>query len=251
MWGTFFGVAFAILAWAGLPLVDRFGLPALFLAHAVYMAAFALLLGATLKPLVPTAPFPPLALRQLLRDNGAIYRSPRISAPAAGWLFYTFCFVALLTVLPPFIAPGQRALVLGAMPLASMAVSLTLGVALLRVMSAVRVIEIGFAASALLALLLLAVPGSPLVCILLASAMGLIQGASFAAVPQLNDRPADQAQANGAMAQAGNIGNTLGTPVMAATVAGLGYAGLILLASLAFVFGLIVHLGLAGLRREQ
>lgn len=251
LWGTFFGVAFAILAWAGLPLVDRFGLPALFLAHAVYMAAFALLLGATLKPLVPTAPFPPLALRQLLRDNAAIYRSPRISAPAAGWLFYTFCFVALLTVLPPFIAPGQRALVLGAMPLASMAVSLTLGVALLRVMSAVRVIEIGFAASALLALLLLAVPGSPLVCILLASAMGLIQGASFAAVPQLNDRPADQAQANGAMAQAGNIGNTLGTPVMAATVAGLGYAGLILLASLAFVFGLIVHLGLAGLRREQ
>ena len=56
-------------------------------------------------------------------------------------------------------------------------------------------------------------------------------------------------EANGALAQAGNIGNTIGTPIMAAALAGLGYAALPLLAGLAFAAGLAVHLWLEHLRR--
>lgn len=250
LWGTFFGVAFALLAWFGRPLAIDFGIPALFLAHGAYMAAFALLLGVSLKAL-PNEPSPAFSFAQILRDHAAIYRSPFISAPAAGWLFYTFCFVSILTVLPPFLAPEIRGLVMGAMPLASIAVSMTFGVMLLRIMSAVQVVMLGFALSAVFMLVLWLLPADPLTCLLLAGAMGLIQGASFAAVPQLNERPASQARANGAMAQMGNLGNTLGTPVMAAALAGLGYVGLPLLAGLAFLAGLLTHLLLGRNRRRS
>ncbi|WP_299505182.1 MFS transporter [uncultured Roseobacter sp.] len=251
LWGTFFGVAFAVLAWAGLPLVAWQGLPALLTAHALYMAVFALYLGMRLSVLTLDTPASALSPAQILRDHLTIYRSPAISAPAIGWLFYTFCFVSILTVLPPFIAEDSRAFVMGAMPLTSILISMTLGVALLRVISAVSVILIGFAGSAMTMIWLWAIPGDPMGCLMLAATMGLIQGASFAAVPQLNHAPATQAQANGAVAQMGNVGNTLGTPVMAMTSGAIGYAGLPLLAGCAFVLGGCAHLLLAHRRRHR
>jgi len=250
LWGTFFGVAFAILSLLGRPLVDSWGISALFVAHAVYMAGFAVFLSARLKRLPPEGPQPVLNLRQIIRDHGAIYRSPRISAPAAGWLFYTFCFVSILTVLPPYLAPELRNMILAAMPLVSIAVSMTVGVWLMRHLQAVQVVELGFAGSALCLLWLWAVPGAPLACLALAAGLGLIQGASFAAVPQLNEDAATQAKSNGAMAQMGNLGNTLGTPVVAAVLLGFGYAGMPVVAGVACLMGLGVHLILGHLRNR-
>ncbi|WP_299962649.1 MFS transporter [uncultured Roseobacter sp.] len=250
LWGTFFGVAFAVLAWAGLPLVAHAGIPALLMAHGLYLAVFALILDWWLKR-TPAAPTPAFSLAQLLRDHVTIYRSPAMAAPAAGWLFYTFCFVSILTVLPPYIDAAQRAFVMGAMPLTSIAVSMTLGVALLRHVTAVSVILLGFAASAASMLWLTLDPGGVAACLTLAGSMGLIQGASFAAVPQLNTQAQTQAQANGAMAQTGNIGNTLGTPVMAVASGALGYVALPLLGGAAFVCGALVHIALARKRQQR
>ncbi len=251
LWGTFFGVAFALLAFAGRPLALGYGLSALFLAHGAYMALCAMILSVTLRAIPDEGPQPPLSVPQILRDHATIYRSTYIAAPAAGWLFYTFSFVSILTVLPPYLSDDIRALVMTAMPLTSIAVSMTLGVALLRFISAVRVVELGFALSVLCAGWLWISPGAPVACLALAGAMGLIQGASFATVPQLNDAPAKQAQANGAMAQMGNIGNTLGTPVVAFALLSGGYAALPILTGLAFGLGLIVHLFLGRMRRSQ
>ncbi len=251
LWGTFFGVAFAVLNWAGLPLVARMGVGGLFQAHSIYMAGFALLLMASLRALPEEAPQAPLSLPTILRNHLEIYRSPFIAAPAAGWLFYTFTFVSVLTVLPPFIEPQLRVAVMGAMPLASIASSLTLGVWLLKRRTAVWVIELGFLLSALALVWLWIQPGAPLACLALAAAMGLVQGASFAAVPQLNNRAAHQAQANGALAQMGNLGNTLGTPVMAVAVVLLGYGALPILSGVAMLAGLIVHILLATARNQR
>ena len=248
LWGTFFGVAFAVLAFAGRPLAEDWGVSALFLAHGIYMALCAVVLELRLRALPKEGDLPPFSMAQVLRDHGAIYRSPFISAPAAGWLFYTFSFVSILTVLPPYLSDEMRAPVMTAMPLVSILVSMTLGVALLRWISGVGVVQLGFALSALCVLWLWIVPGDPAACIALAGALGLIQGASFAAVPQLNRTPASQAQANGAMAQMGNLGNTLGTPVMAAALLGWGYAALPILAGAAFVLGLLAHLALGRAR---
>jgi hypothetical protein len=84
LWGTFFGVAFAVLAFVGRPLALGYGITALFLAHAAYMAAFALILGARLRALPDEGAQAALSLPRILRDHGAIYRSPFLAAPAAG-----------------------------------------------------------------------------------------------------------------------------------------------------------------------
>jgi hypothetical protein len=52
------------------------------------------------------------------------------------------------------------------------------------------------------------------------------------------------------MAQMGNLGNTLGIPVMAVSLGLWGYVSLPVLAGLAFCMGLILHLFLAGIRRK-
>lgn len=244
LWGTFFGVAFTFLAWGGRPLAIWAGVPALFAAHAAYMTFFAIYLSARLRQIPSEGVVPAFSWGQILRDHVTIYCSPHIAAPAAGWLFYTFSFVSVLTVLPPFLDPSYRGLIMGAMPLMSIIVSMTLGVLLLRFSSAVRVVELGFGLSLLAMIWLWASPGGPFACLALAGAMGLIQGASFAAVPQLNGTPATQAQANGALAQMGNVGNTIGTPIMAAALMGFGYVALPVLVGLVFGGGLVVHLWL-------
>lgn len=248
LWGTFFGVAFALLAWGGLPLVDLFGPGALLLAHAGYM----LLMAAILWPRLPriVAHMQPVRLAELMAAHGRIYASARIGAPAFGWLFYTASFVAVLTVLPPFIDAPLRAFVTGAMPLMSILVSLTLGVWLLRHVSAVTVILLGFATCAACTALLGLWPGQPWIALALGGGLGLVQGASFAAVPQLNGAPPDRAMANGGLAQMGNLGNTVGTPLMVAVIGAAGYGGLILTLILLFLGGLALHLALAGTRRR-
>jgi len=247
LWSTFFGVAFTLLVALGLPLVDALGLPALFVAHGVWMLVFALVLTTTLRP-VETAAETALSLRGILADHVTIYRSPRIAAPAAGWLFYTFCFLAILTVLPPYIVHEWRAWVLGTMPLVSIAVSMTLGVAALRIITAVQLVQLGFAFCVAALVWLLLVPGNPAACLALAGALGLVQGASFAAIPHLNATAPTQAQAYGALAQTGNLGNTIGTPALLMILGAAGYAGMIWTAIVMLSCGFFVHVWMAARR---
>ena len=250
LWSTFFGVAFTLLAWLGLPLVAAQGVLALFWIHAGVMAGLALLLGFALRDVpVPAREARP-ALQSLPALHLPVYRSAWKVAPAAGWLFYTCCFVAILTVIPPYIAVESRGFVLGAMPLASIAVSMTVGVQLLRRVSAVTVVQMGFLFCAASVLWLWAMPGYPLACITLAGAMGLVQGASFAAIPQLNESAAARAESSGVLAQSGNLGNTIGTPLMVAALGVSGFGGLMATLLVLFLGGFGVHVFLAAQRRR-
>lgn len=244
LWSTFFSVAFSLLVALGIPLVEAMGIPALFIAHALWLTGFAVILTLCLRP-IETPPPAALTVTGVLANHAVIYRSPFIAAPAAGWLFYTFCFLAILTVLPPYIAPEWRAWVMGAMPLVSIAVSLTLGVLALRMMSAVALIQLGFGLCVASLLWLWLAPGLPLACLALAAALGLVQGASFAAVPQLNSTPETQAQAYGALAQTGNLGNTMGTPALLAVLGIAGYPGLVWTSMAVMSCGALIHAWLA------
>ncbi|WP_147104188.1 MFS transporter [Tateyamaria sp. syn59] len=247
LWSTFFSVAFTLLVVLGLPLVNAMGLSALFVAHAIWLAVFAVILGLFLRPLEVPAEGR-LTLGGILRDHVTIYASPRIAAPGAGWMFYTFCFLAILTVLPPYIAPEWRAWVIGAMPLVSIGVSLTFGVYMLRHISAVMLVQIGFALCIASLLWLWMTPGLPVACLALAGALGLVQGASFAAVPQLNDSAAHQSQAYGGLAQTGNLGNTLGTPALLAVLSVAGFPGLVWTCIAVFLCGIAAHAWMAARR---
>ncbi len=250
LWGTFFGVSFALTAWLGLPFVASRGIHALFFAHALMLCVTTILVlliipkqeavssSNTLKP-------EPFSLKGLYDQHKQAWSSPHVAAPASGWLFYTITFVALLAILPGLMADDQRAFVAAAMPLASIISSMTIGVILLARYKAVQVVNTGFVAAIACALVFLVKPNEALLCILLFSAMGLIQGASFAAIPQLNAAPSKQALAYGALAQAGNIGNLCGTPLLLFLYNYGGNSAMIALVVACYVMAIFVHCSFA------
>jgi MFS transporter, DHA1 family, inner membrane transport protein len=131
------------------------------------------------------------------------------------------------------------------MPLVSIIVSLILGVWLLGHFTAVRVVQSGFAATIIAAIGLYAVWGNGLLetlfACLLSAGMGIAQGASFAAIPQLNPAPQDRALAAGAIAQLGNLGTTTGTPMLALILTHSGITGLALFLICFSALGIALH----------
>lgn len=216
LWGSFFGLSFAGLAAIAPGVVARFGIGAVFQGHAVWMLGCAAVLWLLLPADPPQASN---ARGGWLARHGRIYASPRIAAPAMGFFCYTIAFVALLTLLPPEIPPAQRALVAFWMPLVAIIVSLTLGVVILRRLSAVQSVQLGYLLAAAAALALWAAWGQgPLMAVAalsLSGAYGLVQGASFAAIAELNPAPENRTMAAGALAQLGNLGTVTGTPLLA------------------------------------
>ncbi len=239
LWSSFFGLSYAGLAVVG-PRLTVDGPQGLFLAHAVYMAAMFLILRRLL-PRIVLPPPPETTIRAVLRQHLVIYRSPHLAAPAAGFFFYTILYVALLTLLPPLMG-AQRVLAATTIPLVSIAVSLSIGVWALRHVGAVRLVQAGFGVAAFGALAMALawdIEAARLAgALLMASALGIVQGASFASIPQLNPAPEDRAMASGAVAQLGNLGTTTGTPILALLIPSFGLAG---------VVGFVVPLCLGGI----
>ena len=242
LWGSFFGVSFAALAYFGPGLVAAHGSGLLFQAHAAWMmlclAALWLLMPADLI----TAPPPKTSV---LAQHIDTYRSPRIAAPALGFVCYTVTYVAVLTLLPGAISPLWGHFTAVAMPLVSILISLTLGVWLLGQMSAVRVVQVGFAAVIVAALGLWATWGqgasTSFFACMVAASMGVVQGASFASIPQLNALPADRARAAGAIAQLGNLGTTTGTPALAFLLMQFGVSGMAVFLIAFSALGILLH----------
>ena len=250
-WGTFFGVAFALVAWLAPSAIEEFGLKGLFLFHSALLLIVAIILFFSL-PIdrLEDENLTPLTPGFIVQGHFEIYASPFIAAPAIGWLFYTLTYVSLITILPDIVEARHRLFITTAMPLASIFTSLTLGVVLLKRLSAVQVIIIGFTLAFFASLMLLAFPGQPWICVSLFGALGLVQGASFAAVPQLNSKANHRAFANGGLAQMGNIGNGSGTPIALTLLFYGGYQALIITMASAYIVGILCHCHLAKMRKR-
>ncbi len=251
LWSTFFGVAFALNAWVGLPIVDRFGLPTYFAMHGGLMLLIAALIAlSNLKTDMGQTEGTGWGLSAFLDVHNRTYRSPFISAPAIGWFFYTLTFVSLLAILPGRLPEGQGASIAALMPLAGIVLSWLLVPLLLTVLSCVSVVNLGFVLgiATIIALFL----GAPLTfgCIALFAVLGLVQGGSFAAVPELNGTTEAQALSYGAMAQMGNAGNLLGTPVLLAVLLGVDEAGMFVAVAAFYSIAIIAHLLLARRRKS-
>lgn len=252
LWSTFFSIGFALIAWVGLPILAVYGLSGLILAQGAFLAcaacAAALLLPRGLRVPEPSAPLTAAAILRLHREA---YRSAHISAPAWGWLTFILAYVALLSILPGLVLVSQAGFVAGALPIVSILSSLTLGVILLQYRPAVSVIKLGFIAAGALAAIMAIWGIDAWGAIGLFVFFGLVQGASFAAIPQLNRAADDQALSSGAIAQMGNIGNLLGTPLLLA-VLGWGGTGALMVAVLTLCLaGIGTHVLTAALRARQ
>lgn len=249
LWSTFFGLAFTLMALVGLPFAEARGNEALWGLHGVLMLGAAALVWRVLpaERAEQGARFSP---RAVLADHLEIYRSPRLAAPALGFVFYTAIYVAALTLVPGLLPPRLHALAAGAMPLISIAASLLIGVRLTARLGAVRTVQLGYAFGAFAVLLWLA--GGAVVqlsaALLLSAALGLAQGASFAAIPELIDTAPGRAKAAGAIAQLGNVGTTLGTPLLLGLSQAFGAAALTLFALPLCLAGIAVHGWLAARR---
>jgi len=253
LWGSFFGVSYALTAWIGLPLVAEHGVNTLFFTHGALMAAVALLVVA----IVPTrktvdeenAAFS-MSLSTIFKQHKDAWSSAYVAAPAMGWLFYTLTYVALLTLLPGMMPVESRSFTATVLPLASILSTLTLGVLLLQWLSAVVVIQTGFIAAIFMAVLLVFIPQTPWPAIAMFAALGLMQGATFAAVPQLNPSASQQALSNGTLAQAGNVGNALGTPLLLMLLAVGGFVAVITMVVFCYVAAICAHWVLAERRKS-
>lgn len=251
LWSSFFGVAFALNAWLGLPLIAQVGLPVYFATHGALMFLIAVLI-VSFRPSSASAlvnnPF--WSVRTLIDIHVQTYRSAFVSAPALGWFFYTLTFVSLLAILPGRLPDDVSAMIAGLMPLAGIVISWLTVPVLLSVCSGVFVVNLGFGLSVLtIGALFLGAP-LPVVCVALFAVLGLVQGGSFAAVPQLNSTPENQALSYGAMAQMGNAGNLLGTPVLLAILWRTSEAGMLIAVVGFYAVAMALHLWLAARRKR-
>ncbi|MBM2576880.1 MFS transporter [Jannaschia sp. Os4] len=222
IWGTFFGVGFALGA-----LVPVAGPGAAFAAHGIGFAALLPLLWWAL-PRVPGEAGP---LPDPVAAHRAVWSSARLIAPGVGHGIYTSLFIALLAFLPDILASPWLAAWL---PLANLTGTFVAGFLARRVEPG-RLVTWSFVASAAGFALLLATR-DPWIALATFFATGSIAGAGFAAVPWLNPAPGDRARANGGMAQIGNVGTFAGTPLMAAALT-LGGAWVIATALAICLFG--------------
>lgn len=224
IWAMFFGVSFALCALAFPPLIAFGGLPLIFALHGAGFGIIALVLA----PRLPKPTVAPVPREGFLREHHVIYSSPRLIAPGAGFVWYTFLYIALLAVLPPLMtASGWQ---VAGLPLVSLFGTFAGGV-LARHVAPHRIAVAGFALTAGTTILLLAT-GSIWAALVMMLVMGLVPGASFAAIPHFNAGDLDRARATGGIAQLGNVGTTLGTPVLVVTasIGGLAGVGIVTLA---------------------
>ena len=215
LWATFFGVAFALGAVLFPPVVEALSLRGLFVAHGLGFALLAVLVAPRLE-------------RQLRRPVGTdiiaqharIYGAPRRAMPGLCFVFYTILFVALVTLIPVAFHQTWLAAVL---PLISLSGTFGAGW-LARRIAAPRLLVLGFVGCLLSLALIWA--GAFWGVFLLFATMGIVPGAAFALIPELNASVPDRALATGGIAQMGNVGSTLGTPIFAALLATGGEAGI-------------------------
>ncbi|MXQ07069.1 MFS transporter [Alphaproteobacteria bacterium GH1-50] len=230
LWGTFFGVGFATAALV----FPVFGsVPGILYANA---AGF-LILAAALWPILPRTGRETSVRQSFLARHIAIYRNPRLFAPAAAFFTHTIVFLGMLTFLPSVLGPWVGPI----LPLVALVGTFGAGI-LARYMPPRTILLAAFLVSSVGMLLAIVLPETARAVTVLAmfGAVGLVPGAALAAVPGLNEKTADQALANGAIAQLGNVGTATSVPLVAwATTFGYPgiatvYAGISLSGLLAF-----------------
>ncbi len=241
LWSSFFAVAFALVAWFGTPFIADFGIAAFFQIHGGAMLVLAGALALILPKL--NTPPPNTSLSELVTQTISAYQRPSVLWPGVAWLFYTFTFLALLTVVPEQLPAQDRGLAGTVMSLIGIVTSLMVLPFILRKIPATTVVLSAFA---LTAIVILVGASLPLVmrALLIFMVLGLIQGGVFAAVSQINQTEGARALGFGIMAQTGNLGNLIGTPIMLALVSGYGLTGLFLVVVALFVLATVLLWGL-------
>lgn len=217
IWAMFFGLSFALSALIVPRLLEWGGLALVMQAHGGGFLVLLVLFWRRL-PRTGRAAFS----LNIIKLHKEIYTTLPIVAPGAGFVFYTVTYIALLTYLPLAL---ERPELFIRLPLVSLCATLLAGY-LCRSIAPDKVAIFGFCAGALACIGIAA--EVPLAADVVFFALGLVPGASFAAIPYFNAGLTDRTRSTGAISQLGNLGTVTGTPIFAALLAGFGLPGILI-----------------------
>ena len=233
LWSTFVGVAFALTGALGPVVLSGMGLNGLLGLHALGMAAM-LAWAAGVLPVDAERwgerVWP--HWQAVPRHHFHIYTRWETALPGFSFFCYTGMAVALLTFLPQLAGANKPwlAVVLPLMGISGTFCAGWLAQAWVTPLWLVRLafLGVGLAGLGLWGCAALGLDLAP-VALLLMYLAGMAGGAAFSLIPYLSQETLVQSRANGAVAQMGNLGSTVGPPVFAALLAAWGMAGLALM----------------------
>jgi MFS family permease len=232
VWASFFGASLAVTAFYLPSILNTGGLPMLFGLHAGGMLAIATVLMFLLPKIAPE----PILTPRFITAYRTLYTSPNLLLPGAGFVWYTGIYIALIAVLP--LALSLTPASLATIPLISIAGTLGAGVVAKRIPPD-HLSIVGFIASAVLIIAIwLGFTALPVIYALF-FLMGAIPTGAFAAIGHFNTTTTDRARATGGITHFGNIGTTLGTPIMVIAFQFAGMTGIMVMVVLCCLGGVV------------
>jgi MFS family permease len=232
IWAAFFGASLAITAFFLPKILNSGGLPLLFGLHGGGMIA----ITGCLMVMLPKTPRDIATPPSFFQAYRTLYTTSNLLLPGAGFVWYTGLYIALIAVLPLAIplTPAQIA----AIPLVSIAGTLGAGV-IARIVAPHHLSTAGFVASTVLMFAIWAGFTQILVIYALFLLMGAIPTGAFAAISHFNKSTTTRAQATGGLTHFGNIGTTLGTPLMVLAFQFAGLTGITVMVLACCIGGII------------
>lgn len=236
LWATFFGVAYAITGLAGVPIQDTYGTSFLYGSHAAVLMLLIVLYLLFGERAQQSNDLNLLReVRSAWSTQFQVYGSLAKSLPALVFFWHTLMFVALLTFLPGLASGnGVQKFLATALPIITIFGSFAGGAIAQKIKRPLLLMTAALATFAILSVATGLSLNSPMFVYVTCATMfvsGVVQASTFSAIPQLCQSENDQAQANGAVTQLGNLGATCGTPIFALGISVLGANAVPLLAT--------------------
>ncbi len=254
MWSCYFTVTFISAALVAPAVLQAAGWQGMAVLHALLMAAAALLCWRLPLANAQQGARQRLSAQDILKAQFRLLGHGKLLAVPATFLGYTLLFVALVSVLPRLLSstPEQTTQLAMALPCASLVGTLLSMAALSRGIAGYRIVAwsawclvLAGASLMLLPSHGLATLGMVIVTFIL---LGTLPAGVVSSIPALfTPGDTDVTLVNGGLVQFGNLGNFVGSPILAALLVQFGWisVGAYLLAG-----GLIVSICLVFLRRS-
>lgn len=233
VWSCYFTLTFIISAWVVPAVVQATGWHGVAWGHAALMAVVGVLCFIWAEPDTLAASTTGLTAGGLWASQWRLLSQLKLLAIPATFFGYTLLFVALISVLPKLMATTPSGLATWAMvlPLASLAGTLIAMVALSLGTQGYQLVRLSAAAMVLAGLVLVMLPqhtlGAHSAVIVVFVLLGTLPAGIVSSIPQVfASSDPDIALVNGGLVQFGNLGNFVGSPILAAMLVQLGWTAI-------------------------
>jgi MFS transporter, DHA1 family, inner membrane transport protein len=262
LWSCYFTLTFIVSAGLMPPLVRHWGWQAVALVHAAVLVVVGLLCAAWLRTAVAQSgdtttrqadTSAAISVRQLLQAQLHLLTQPRLLVVPATFFGYTLLFVALVNVLPKLLTGSDSTAAALALwlPVASLLGTVVALLTLGQGIAGHRLVRWSASVLLLAAVALMALPAhnsaTQAVVLLAFVCLGTLPAGIISSLPALLSPTDPQLPlVNGGIVQFGNLGNFVGSPILATLLVQLGWRGV----GMYLLMGaLIVSLCLVFLRR--